>query len=93
MWSTNVPSKTGSGQCRRQRHSHAHALPANQHVERIPKADVLAGLGNATRIAGRGYRKAEDSFRILAKLDPELVRRSAPHAERLFEALERYVTT
>ena len=66
------------------------ALPGRaDDIERIPKRDVLTGLGNATRgcRTRRGYKKGRDSFEILAELNPERVTAASPHARRLVETL------
>jgi Domain of unknown function (DUF4276) len=64
------------------------ALPANPHVEQVPKADLLSGLAQATRNTAKGrYDKGSHSFSILSALDPVAVQRAAPHAERLLATL------
>ena len=66
-----------------------NALPANQNVEEVAKADVLDGLRNATRqCQPKGeYGKARHSFEILSRLDPASVLAVSPHARRLVETL------
>lgn len=65
-----------------------NALPANQEVEAIPKADVLSGLTNATKHTQKGaYSKGSHSFAILALIDAAKVEKAAPHARRFFAAL------
>ena len=65
------------------------ALPKREDIEAIPKADVLKGLENATRqTETKGtYSKGSHSFEILALIDPKLVRRSSPYADRLLVVL------
>lgn len=65
------------------------ALPGREDIEAIPKADVLSSLKNASRgTATKGrYGKGRHSFAILALIDPLLVRRASPHADRLLTAL------
>jgi hypothetical protein len=64
------------------------ALPQNPRIEQIPKLDVLNGLIQATRDTQRGtYRKSEQSFSILGKLDPGRVEEAAPYARRFLNTL------
>lgn len=68
------------------------ALPKNPHVENIPKITVFRALADATRqTKSKGsYSKGGHSFAILARIDPNKVRRASPHAERLAVALLRF---
>ena len=70
----------------------ASALPKNPHIEDIAKAAVFRSLEAATRqTKSKGtYSKGGHSFAILARLDPNKVRRASPHAERLAVALLRF---
>ncbi len=64
------------------------SLPENAKVEEVPKQDVFGGLERATKDTVKvGYRKARDSFEILARLDPAKVRGASDHAERFLKAL------
>jgi hypothetical protein len=66
----------------------ATALPANPRVEEIPKTDLIEGLDRAARGAAHGrYAKGDQSFRILAHLDPAKVEAAAPYARRFLEAV------
>jgi hypothetical protein len=67
------------------------ALPRNPSVEQVSKADVLAGLERATAAVGSkgSYAKGAHSFKILAILDPEQVKKAAPHAARLLTYLHQ----
>jgi hypothetical protein len=68
------------------------ALPRRQDVESISKPLVYAALDKAVKHTLKGeYRKGRDSFALLEKIDPALVRASAPHAERLLAELEKLV--
>lgn len=59
-----------------------HALSARPAVEEIPKTDLFDGLKAATKHCKKGtYAKGGHSFEILALVDPEKVRKRAPHAE------------
>lgn len=66
-----------------------NAIPRNQNVEQIAKADVETALKNAIRgtIAGR-YQKIRHGTQLLEKVNPELVRKRAPNCERIFKTLE-----
>jgi hypothetical protein len=69
------------------------SLPPNPNVEAVSKADVLDGLVRATRrTQKREYHKTRHAFDILARLAPEKVRGRAPHCDRLFETIRRYLT-
>ena len=64
------------------------ALPSNPKIEKVPKKEVLGGLKKATRGCQKGrYGKGVHSFEILERLDPELVAKASPFAERFLEAL------
>lgn len=67
------------------------ALSAHAAIEDIHKADVLAGLKNATRscVTKSQYDKGQHSFEILSRLDPDKVTQGSPHAERLLSTLRR----
>jgi hypothetical protein len=68
-----------------------NALSPRLDIEKIPKADLFAGLQKATKDCKKGeYSKGEDSFKILARIDPARVRSSSPaHAERLLNVLDQ----
>lgn len=58
------------------------SLPKNPNVEEVPKRDVETRLEQAARGTRKGgYRKARDSFEILARLDPAKVRGGRPCGE------------
>lgn len=64
------------------------ALSGNPNIEDVPKEDVENRLKRASRDTGPGeYKKGKHSFDVLAKLDPEKVRKASPHANRLIEFL------
>ncbi len=64
------------------------ALPRKRQVEQIAKSDVFRTLEQATRDSRRGpYRKGEQSFLVLERLDPARLEQAAPHARRFFDAL------
>lgn len=63
-------------------------LPQNPNVEQIGKADVLRGLGGATRdTKKKKYSKGVHSFEILGEIDPIVVEKAAPSAKRLLKTL------
>lgn len=72
----------------------AAALGQRRDIENIPKADLYAGLENATKDCQKGaYSKGGHSFEILALIDPAKVTASSPgHAGRLLDALDRLCT-
>ncbi len=64
------------------------ALPKNQNIEEISKVDVEEGLKQATKKTQKGeYSKGSHSFKILALLDPEKVRKASPYADRFIKTL------
>ncbi|MSV27675.1 MAG: DUF4276 family protein [Bryobacterales bacterium] len=67
------------------------ALSPPQDVESIPKVDLFDGMKRATKACSKKgeYSKGDHSFEILGRIDPEKVRASSKHAERLFEVLDR----
>ena len=66
-----------------------NALPGNQNIEEVAKADVLNGLKNATRqCQTKGeYGKGRHSFEILSEIDPSKVQAASPRAQRLVDTL------
>ena len=68
------------------------ALPAATAVaEAVGKIDLYARLAQATRNTKTkgAYGKGEHSFKLLATLDPALIRGASPWAERFFLTLDR----
>jgi len=66
------------------------SLPATTTVEAVSKADVLTGLVRATRRTQKGeYHKTRHAFELLTLIDPEKVRKRAPHCQRLFDTIRR----
>ena len=63
-------------------------LPANPHVEDIPKRDVEDGLRNATRQSGKGtYNKSEHARELLGMLNPAAVYNACPNFRSLIDFL------
>ena len=70
------------------------ALPAaTSQPEKVSKPDLYHKLEQATRdTKTKGtYGKGEHSFKLLATLDPALVRKACPWAERFFVTLDRWM--
>jgi hypothetical protein len=68
------------------------SLKQRPDIDNIPKADLFAGLKQATRACPtKGeYSKGGHSFAILALIDPAKVRASSPsYAGRLLDVLDR----
>jgi hypothetical protein len=68
-----------------------NALPARTaNLEQVRKNDLYDSLAQATRgtkTKGR-YGKSEHSFKLLATLDPDLLRKASPWAARFFASLD-----
>ena len=66
----------------------ASAIPARADVEQVTVRELLSALANATRNTQKGsYLKIRHGARLLEEVDPGIVRRAAPHCERLFDEL------
>ncbi len=69
----------------------ANALPGSAAaIESIPKADVEAGLDDATRKCSKrkyGDAKVVHGRELLGRIDRDKVRRASPECNRLFQAL------
>lgn len=66
------------------------ALKANPNVEEIAKKDLVSGLSRATQKTSKGdyfRNKTSHGPRLLALIDPALVRDAAPNCDRLFQAI------
>jgi hypothetical protein len=70
------------------------ALPAATRIEEVGKNDLGRKLEQATRnTKTKGpYDKGKHSFKLLATLDPKLIREASPWAERFFSALDRLMS-
>lgn len=63
-------------------------IPGNARVETVPKDAVLEALKKATRSTQKGeYHKIRHAALLLEKIDVAVVRRKAPHCDRLFNIL------
>ena len=64
------------------------AIPAAQDVEQIDKDLPKSSLDKAAKKTNKeGYQEIRDGARLLAKINPEEVRKKARHCERLFLTL------
>lgn len=65
-------------------------LPASTRpIEQVPKTEVEPALDRAARHTKKGgYAKGRDSFTLLERIDPDLVRAASPWAQRLIAALD-----
>jgi hypothetical protein len=64
-------------------------LPQRNNIEEISKADLYAGLKEATRNCKTKarYDKGTQSFELLGRIDPAKVISASPYAKRLIDAL------
>lgn len=68
------------------------SIPRNDNVEDIDKADLESALDAATRKTQKGsYKKIRHGAALLARIDPAVVRKKAPHCDSLFQTLESLV--
>ena len=80
---SNVASYYGNG-------FNQNTLAANPHVEEIPKKDLVDGLKAATKDTSKGpYHKTLHAPKLLACINPGLVRKAAPNCGKLFDAIEK----
>ena len=72
-------------------HLQESALPAPNDLEGRAKADVQQALEHATRKCGRDreYQKGKRSFRLIAEVDPAILKEHLPHFVGLCEVLDR----
>jgi len=65
-----------------------NSLPGALDVEQIPKPQLEPSLKAATRNTQKGeYKKIHHASRLLAIIDPAIVRRASTHCGRLFTVL------
>ncbi|MGH9719166.1 MAG: DUF4276 family protein [Bryobacteraceae bacterium] len=61
------------------------SLPRAVNLETVPKTQIEQGLKRATERTQKGeYHKIHHAGKLLAKINPELVRRRCPACDRLF---------
>jgi hypothetical protein len=72
-------------------HLQESALPALDDLEGRAKADVQHALEHATRECGRDrvYRKGKRSFRLIAEVDPHVLKEYLLHFVKLCEVLDK----
>jgi len=70
------------------------ALPSLHNLEDRSKDEVQQALAHATRDCGRDrtYRKGRRSFRLVAQLDPGVLKQHLPHFTMLCALLDRLLT-
>ena len=66
----------------------ANALPQNSSIEKVNKYTALKALQRASSQCQKQYKKGDISFRLLAQLDPNILRVKSPWAERFFLLLQ-----
>lgn len=65
-----------------------NSIPGNLNVEQISKAQLEPSLKAATRNTRKGeYQKIHHAAKLLALIDPAVVRNASAHCERLFRIL------
>lgn len=65
------------------------ALPKTANLESVSPKNILSALKRATRNTKKGeYHKIRHASELLARLDPQQVKKRCPSCRRLFEALE-----
>jgi Domain of unknown function (DUF4276) len=62
-------------------------LPSWPELEKVGKEEVLNALRQATAGCDKPYKKGIESFRLLGKLNPNLVESKCPHAKALLDRL------
>lgn len=70
-----------------------NALPQPRNVESTDKVAIANHLERATRNTQKGeYHKINHGTKLLAKIDPRIVRAACPHCERFFVTLTGKMT-
>ncbi len=68
--------------------SDGNPLPKHAEPELVPKLQVLESFDKAARqCRGRRYQKGEDALALLGLVDPAIVAKRCPHADRFFTTL------
>ena len=69
-----------------------NAIPRRQNVEEIPKPELENCLQDAAQhTTKKEYHKTRHAPKILALLDASVVRKAAPHCDRLFTTLQAVI--
>lgn len=63
------------------------ALPALHDLEKVAREKVLSSLVQATRDCSNCYRKSKRSYEVLAKLNPDALRKHLPAFARMVRIL------
>lgn len=64
------------------------ALGRNKNVEKVSKADVENNLARATEHTQKGeYHKTRHGAKLLELINPQKVRKAAPHCDKLFTTI------
>ena len=67
------------------------SLPPDVVLETRSKADVSAAIDAATRLSEKGkYYKGRDSFDLLGKVNPKVLKAKLPHFQRFIDALDTH---
>jgi len=66
-----------------------NVLPARKDIEQISKSELFTALARATKTCKTKapYDKGEHSFDLLGRIDPAVVRKASPWADRFINAL------
>jgi Domain of unknown function (DUF4276)/AAA domain, putative AbiEii toxin, Type IV TA system len=65
-----------------------NAIPRNNNVEEIPRANIESALNRATQRTQKGrYQKIYHAAKILEIIDVSIVRKKAPYCDRLFRII------
>ncbi len=67
------------------------ALPPSTNPEKLSRDVVQEKLTHATRNCSNAYQKGKRSFEVLAKLDPEVLRKHLKSFARLYEILDKHL--
>ena len=69
----------------------SNRLPPERGLEARSKDDVTLAIHAATRNSSKGaYEKGRDSFELLAKVNPDVLKAKLPHFRRFVEALDTH---
>lgn len=61
-------------------------------MEEIGKKELLKALGSATHKTRKGkYHKTRHAPELLERIRPDVVRKRAPHCERLFDVVGKLI--
>lgn len=70
---------------------HKKSLPPNQHPETVDRRRLIQALEKASKETTKGsYSKGKHQCDILRGIDPERVRLSCPHCDKLFDICRKW---